>query len=83
MTVDPTMPAVMRMNRFCGIGSWTWSSLGAWEKKREFMLTRQGKIIRGKLTTTEAAKPKNVMTSSSLLVIIGNSCHSITKTSKL
>lgn len=27
------------------------------EKRRELMLTRQGKIIRGKLTTTEIAKP--------------------------
>ena len=28
------------------------------EKKRELILTRQGKIIRGKLTTTEMAKAK-------------------------
>ena len=28
------------------------------EKKRELILTRQGKIIRGKLTTTEMEKAK-------------------------
>lgn len=83
MTVSPTMPAVMKTNRFCGMGSWTWSSLGAWEKKRELMLARQGKIIRGKLTTTEAAKPEYILIISlSLLVVIGNS-YSITKTSEL
>ena len=60
MTENPTIPAVIEMNLFCGMGSWTWSSLGAWEKKRELMLTRHGKIISGKLTTTEAAKPGNV-----------------------
>ena len=59
MTVDPTIPAVIQTNLFFGMGSWTWSSLGAWEKKRELMLTQQGKIIRGKLTTTEVAKPEN------------------------
>lgn len=61
MTVHPTIPAVIMTNLFFGMGSWTWSSLGAWEKKRELMLTRQGKIIRGKLTTTEAAKPGNII----------------------
>lgn len=30
------------------------------EKKRELILTRQGKIIRGKLTTTEIAKAEEV-----------------------
>lgn len=58
-TVAPTIPAVMQMNLFCGMGSWTWSSLGAWEQKSELMLARQGKIIRGKLTTTEREKPAN------------------------
>ena len=29
MTVEVTIPAVMQMNRFCGMGSWTWSSFGA------------------------------------------------------
>lgn len=34
------------------------SQLLTFEKKRELILTRQGKIIRGKLTTTEMAKAK-------------------------
>lgn len=58
-TVEVTIPAVMQMNRFCGMGSWTWSSFGAWEQKSELMLARQGKIIRGKLTTTDRENPAN------------------------
>jgi len=52
--------AVMKKKRFCGMGSTTCISIEAFEKRRELMLTRQGKIIRGKLTTTEIAKPKRV-----------------------
>ena len=58
-TVEATIPAVMQMNRFCGMGSWTWSSFGAWEQMSELRLTRQGKIIRGKLTTTDTENPAN------------------------
>ena len=58
MTVEVTIPAVMQTNLFHGMGSWTWSSFGAWEQKSELMLARQGKIIRGKLITTEQAKPE-------------------------
>ena len=55
--VEKTMKAVMAINRFCGIGSLTWSSNDFLAKKRELMLTRQGKMIRGKLTTTDKEKP--------------------------
>lgn len=55
--VDAIMTAVMATNLFLGMGSWTWSSRALLEKKRELILTRQGKIIRGKLTTTDREKP--------------------------
>lgn len=55
--VNKIITAVMATNLFLGIGSCTWSSRDLLEKKREFMLTRQGKIIRGKLTTTDREKP--------------------------
>ena len=51
------MPAVMATNLLLGMGSCTCSSMALLAKKRELMLTRQGKIIRGKLTTTESEKP--------------------------
>ena len=56
-SVDTMMNVVMATNLFWGMGSSTWSSLDLLEKNREFMLTRQGKIIRGKLTITDTEKP--------------------------
>ena len=64
--VDTMMKAVMATNRFCGIGSSTWSSLDLLEKNKEFKLTRQGKIIRGKLTITDKEKPA----SNNIIIII-------------
>lgn len=57
MRVKPMMAAVMATNLFLGMGSCTCSSRALLEKKRELMLARQGKIIRGKLTTTDKEKP--------------------------
>ena len=57
-SVETMMKVVMATNLFCGMGSTTWSSLDLLEKKSEFMLTRQGKIIRGKLTITDTENPK-------------------------
>ncbi len=56
------MEAVMRTNLFLGIGSCTCSSRALLEKKRALMLTRHGKIIRGKLTTTDSEKPGETVT---------------------
>ena len=55
--VSPIINAVMATKRFCGIGSCTWSSRDLLEKNRELMLTRQGNITRGKLTSTDTEKP--------------------------
>ena len=56
-SVNTMMDVVMATNLLWGMGSSTWSSLDLLEKNREFMLTRQGKIIRGKLTITDTEKP--------------------------
>ena len=61
MRVMAIMAAVMATNLFLGMGSCTCSSRDLLEKKRELMLTRHGKIIRGKLTTTEREKPAGHM----------------------
>ena len=47
----------MNMNRFCGIGSCTCSSVEEGVKRRELRLARHGKTIRGKLIMTVKAKP--------------------------
>ena len=60
VSVVKMMKAVMSTNLFLGMGSCTCNSRDLLEKKRELMLTRHGKIIRGKLTTTDSEKPEGV-----------------------
>ncbi len=52
------IPAVMAINLPCGMGGATCSSMLLSGNSSEFMLTRQGNTISGKLSITVSAKPE-------------------------